>query len=738
VNGTQIVLLRPELDSWNNNQLFARAVMAVAPPGAADQYRYGVVWLKARTETDIQGRLVTLSDLVVTNANFPSNKDKEAQYQSMLQRVAAGKRMVVSLDHLEAVLAAANWKPPQEVRVNNAPPEIILSYTPSVLVHVDGAPVWRPSGIAGVERAINTKALLLRHQGRFYLGYAGHWASSAAIAKGWAPAASVPAPLLHIMAASEEGNQAPAQKDLPLNLAGAFNGGKFPAIYVRTDAAELISINGMPKFNAIPGTRLSYVGNTAADVFIDGTDKHNWYILVSGRWFSAPSAKGPWRHMASSALPADFVHIPQDSPKGAVLASMAGTPEAREAVIANSIPQTATVDRSLIHLDVRYDGEPQFRPIPGMKKLSYAIDTDVALIRLPGQSYYALSNGIWFVSEASPQGPWVVATSVPGEIYAIPPSSPLHYVTYARVYGSSGRYVHVGYTLGYYGALVSDGTVVYGTGYSCAGWVGKRWYGCPETYGYGAALAYGAAVGWSVAFGWGWDYPWYNPAWGPWDGNYPGYYPWAYGGAAAWNGFGRWGEEMVAPTRAAWANPWTSHYGAAGFYNPYTGTRGYGYAGHNLNSYRGRVEANGLRYDPQSGRAIGEAGAWSGNPYAGREAVSGMHSGAFVRSDQTADSRGRGVTQISANMYPGRDGNVYRESDYGWERFGSDNRFSPILPTADLERERSAMERAFEREAAVSSFERNGGFKIGRSRGADKLQDDISSRSGSEAKNGRR
>src|SRR5690349_11606329 len=61
VNGTQFSVYRPELEGWTNNQLAARAVMAVKVGSSSDgpgSYRYGVVWLKARTETDTQGRLV--------------------------------------------------------------------------------------------------------------------------------------------------------------------------------------------------------------------------------------------------------------------------------------------------------------------------------------------------------------------------------------------------------------------------------------------------------------------------------------------------------------------------------------------------------------------------------------------------------------------------------------------------------------------------------------------------------
>ena len=57
--------------------------------------------------------------------------------------------------------------------------------------------------------------------------------------------------------------------------------------------------------------------------------------------------------------------------------------------------------------------------------------------------------------------------SVPDVIYTIPPSSPLYYVTYAKVYGSTPEVVYLGYTPGYYGTVVSKDTttVVYGTGY---------------------------------------------------------------------------------------------------------------------------------------------------------------------------------------------------------------------------------------------------------------------------------
>ncbi|HKD47706.1 MAG TPA: hypothetical protein VKB67_08470, partial [Rhizomicrobium sp.] len=556
--------------------------------------------------------------------------------------------------------------------------------------------------------------------------------------------------------------------------ADVFQSGKFPAIFVRSRPTELISVNGQPEFSAIPATALSYVNNTPADVFVDTSANNAWYVLISGRWFTASSNNGPWTYVAANALPPDFAKIPASSPKSAVLASVAGTNEAEEALIANSIPQTATVDKSHANFTARYDGAPQFKPVQGTN-LSYAINSATPIINVPGRSYYALTDGVWFVSETSPNGPWTVATSVPPAIYTIPSSSPVHYVTYARVYGADGNDVFVGYTPGYYGTAVSNGVVVYGTGYPCDPWIGTTWYGCPATYGYGAAFAYGTAVGWSLAFGWGYYDPWYDPWWGPWGGYWPGYYyPWAWGGAVAANVYGRWGNSVVAGTAAAWANPWSGNYGragAGGFYNTVTGGRGYGFAGRNTNIYTGNTAAAaaGIRYNPQTGRVVAGHGGAVGNIYTGNGAVAGgrtvvntntgqvtrqvggaartdsgaIASGAFnstgaagtakgvggIRYDSATGEVSRGdVANINGDIYAGKDGNVYRYNQSGsWEKVDASNRFTSTQANASLNHERVTQNRgnynpsnknySGSRATGFSGYRGGGGFRGGGFRG---------------------
>jgi uncharacterized membrane protein YgcG len=189
-----------------------------------------------------------------------------------------------------------------------------------------------------------------------------------------------------------------------------------------------------------------------------------------------------------------------------VLMSVPGTPPAREAAIANQIPQTATVQRDVQPTPVAYDGgQPQWKPIDGTP-LSYAPNTASPVIRVDEKTYYTVQNGVWF-SATAPAGPWVVAVTVPAVIYTIPPSSPMHYMTYVRVYGSTPTTVVVGYTPGYYGTVMSsDGVVVYGTGYYYPAYIGPYypyyWYPYPPTYGFAVGFSVGIFFGFAVGPPW--------------------------------------------------------------------------------------------------------------------------------------------------------------------------------------------------------------------------------------------
>ncbi|HKC10319.1 MAG TPA: hypothetical protein VKJ67_25825, partial [Methylomirabilota bacterium] len=270
--------------------------------------------------------------------------------------------------------------------------------------------------------------------------------------------------------------------DVDPDLATLLQAGSTPTLYVSTTSAELLLVRGQPAFAPVSGTAILDVTNSDQDLFLY-TPEQAYYVLLSGRWFRAPALQGPWQFVSGDRLPRDFARIPDSHQRGDVLASIPGTPQAREAVIANDIPQTATVSR-LAQLDVRYDGAPTLKAIDGTP-LQYMVNASVPVIRVSASTYYALQSGVWFVAP-SPAGPWAVATSVAPVIYTIPPSSLLHYVTYAYVYGSTPDVVYTGYTPGYLGTAVAPGpVVVYGTGYDYPDWVGDYWYPALATWGWG-------------------------------------------------------------------------------------------------------------------------------------------------------------------------------------------------------------------------------------------------------------
>ena len=492
-----ISVYTPQVDKWDGTALEARAAVSVDHPASPKQ-DFGVIWFTARTLVDRSNRLVALDSVQVVKANFPSAPEQQDTYLEILRSNAPRGVTTISLDRLQTNLAVtqAQSKPQQAQSVKNDPPRIFFSETPALLVLVDGKPVLRQTEGSKLLRIINTWALILFDQeaGKYYLRVLGKWMEAGAVEGPWRLAAKPPASLETVRQALARNDQVNQLDDPAPGLKDAAAQGRYPVVYLSTVPAELLQTTGEPAFEPIDGTGLLDVKNTSANLLLDPRTA-DYYALISGRWFRTKSlAGGPWEYVDHEQLPPDFAKIPENHPRGTVLASVAGTPQAKEAVIDNSIPQTAQVDRAKTTLQVKYDGQPQLQAIAGTP-LQYVVNSPFPVIRIDATSWYALKDGVWFVG-TSGGGPWVVAASVPAVIYTIPPSSPVHYVTYVYVYGATPQYVTVGYTPGYYGTVVvPSNVVVYGTGYVYPVYVGTVWYPPPPTYGYGTGFAWGGAWG---------------------------------------------------------------------------------------------------------------------------------------------------------------------------------------------------------------------------------------------------
>ena len=475
IAGVKYTLYQPQVDKWDGYNFEAHAAVGVVPAGSKDQI-FGAVEMTAVTDVAKVSRTVHFRDVKIVKAVFPTAPDKSAAYRQALQTMASSGPSTMSLDRLEISLAInGEEKKARAVPVKNDPPRIVFSQSAAILVPIDGAPVWRLQPGTKVERAINTRAFVALDDstGRFYVHIFDGFVEAPAITGPWTAARSVPPAVTALEARLAQQNvidPMTGPSDPKTKQKASLKNG-VPEVIVTTTPTELIVTEGAPDWVPIEGTMLLYVKNTTGNVFKNLNDQQN-YVLVTGRWFHAPELSGPWRYIAGTELPPDFTRIPDDSPKENVKAAVPYTTQADEALIANGVPQTATVDRAKAKFTPQIDGgSPDMRPIPDTG-LSYVFNSPTPIIMVSADAWYAVQNGVWF-SATWALGPWVVATSVPAVIYSIPASSPLHYVTYVQIYNATPQVVVVGYTPGYLGTVVAPGgVVVYGTGYTYTAYVG--------------------------------------------------------------------------------------------------------------------------------------------------------------------------------------------------------------------------------------------------------------------------
>ncbi|WP_136658055.1 hypothetical protein [Nitratireductor sp. XY-223] len=455
-DGATITLHQPQVSAWKGFSELTALIASEYSPKGSDDPAYGVIEVTADTAADRETDEVTLSNIEVANINFSTlGRDQLADASLEIGKVLPTAPITVSMTRLTASLD--NYERLQDASgFGGDAPAIFVSEQPAILLQTNGKPTTAPvKGADGLEFVVNTNWDLLATGDplTYYLRIDDSWVSSAKVDGPWTPVSELPTIFGKL---PDDDNWKEARAAMPPQ---AFKDGA-PAVYYSDKPAELVVIDGQPQLQPVANTSLRWVSNANSDLFFDQANS-TWYFLASGRWFSASDLKGPWA-FASENLPADFRNIPDGEPYSIVRASVPGTSESEEARLLASIPTTARVNRSEVTVDVTYFGDPKFERIVGTD-MAYAVNTNFTVIRV-GDKYFVLHNGVWFVGD-TPTGPFVVADTVPDDIYAIPPSSPVYNVTYVRVYETTPEYVVYGYTSGYLWAFLAWGTLIYGTGW---------------------------------------------------------------------------------------------------------------------------------------------------------------------------------------------------------------------------------------------------------------------------------
>lgn len=645
-NGTALVY-QPQVATWDERKRMVAWSAVSYEASGAEKPALGTIKFEADTRVAPDNRLVNFSPFQIVEFNFPtlSREQASAVATALQQAIPEGERVIA----LDRVLAAVD-KSQLALRADDSaglkadPPEIFESATPAIMVNFDGQPVWSPIKDNDLKFAVNTNWDLFEYtpSKTLYLRNNNAWLKAASLAGPWTSAGKLPASFAKLPADDN-------WKEVRANLPGKpLAASAVPKVFTSTVPAELILLNGAPRYAPITGASLLWVSNTESDLFRMGRSGP-FYYLVAGRWFSAPSLDGPWT-FATTSLPEDFKKIPVEHPRSRVLASVPGTDQAAEAVLLAQIPQTARVNKKLLKApEVIYRGEPEFKPIESTS-LAHAVNTDKDIIKV-ADLYYMCFQGVWFMSRSA-KGPWEVAASVPQEIYQIPASSPAYHVTYVTVEkddDDNDDWVTFAAFAGYTGMMIAWGCAVWGTGwyYSPYIWYGGFypayfWY--PPTYGFAA---------------------WYNPWTGTYGRGAAVYGP--YGGAGGWAAYN--------PRTGTYARGAAVYgpYGGRSFaqaWNPRTGTYAATRQGGNIyGNWGSSYVERGDRW-AQTGHVTNYETGRRTTAARGSEGGVGIHTRGPSGSSTIARTGG-------GDIYAGHDGNVYRKQDGSWQQW-SNGGWSPV------------------------------------------------------------
>ncbi len=482
-NGTVVVVYQPQIETFSGMALEGRAAVSVKSATTGNAPVFGAIWFEAKIDTDRDARTAVLRDVDILDVRFADASEEQMdKLATFIEGQVEQSHFVFSVDHLLADLDTADAGI-REQELKHSAPKIIVSTEPALLVSIDGDPVFQMIDGSKYERVVNTAFLIARGGKDLYL-YIGSnaWYTSQSIKGPWARSARVPDDIARLVEPADDDD---AKVD---NV----------KIIIATEPTELVVSDGPPSWAPVEGMNLLYMDNTDSNAFLE-LSTQRYYVLLSGRWYRGEGLVGDldWSHVPNDELPEPFGDIPEDSVNGAVLSQVAGTEQARDAVLDNTIPQTAAVKRDDNSFSVEYDGDPAFAPIEEIDVL-YAQNTSAAVFRY-GNLYYACDNGVWYVSN-SPKGAWTVATEIPDTIYKIPTSNPHHNVTYVKVYDVTPQVVYVGYTPGYYGSYYYRGSVVYGSGWHYNPWYGRYYYPRYPTWGF--HVTYNPWYGWGCGVSW--------------------------------------------------------------------------------------------------------------------------------------------------------------------------------------------------------------------------------------------
>jgi hypothetical protein len=190
-HGSTLVYYQPQVDDWKNyTDLTWRMAFTLTPAGGKQVV--GVMNMQGHTDVDNENKTVLIRDVKITKTNFPSLDPAKAAQLEQLVKTFLPPSVSISLHRL-----VASVKKPDAatgVPVNNDPPAVVVSYSPAILLSVDGKASLAPIPNTALQFVVNTTWPLFYAKGMssYYLLIGQQWMTATNLNGPWSPALSLP------------------------------------------------------------------------------------------------------------------------------------------------------------------------------------------------------------------------------------------------------------------------------------------------------------------------------------------------------------------------------------------------------------------------------------------------------------------------------------------------------------------------------------------------------------------
>ena len=501
-DGYTVVLYAPQFRRWDDFERIEAwsALKLTSPDGKT--VRYGTVALSGDTDIDLDRRIVTITKPHVDDVVFVgTSTDAE---KNAIMDMATRQKIEVPVELILAHLTDDVLDKPPPPGFSTKPPKIVVVDTPTVLLFVNGQePVANDIADTGLKLVVNANwpVFLDAASNTYFFLNDDQWLTAKALGGPWTPTVSLPAGFDKLP--KDQGLQS-VQEALPPRRSDE----PAPAVILANEPTELIVTDGAPVLETIPGTEgLEYVKNTSSPLFRNGKQWYylvsgRWFAtndLAKGPWkfvkdlprgFAQIPADSPMAAVRASVpdtVEARFAALESSIPtktkvavgtKAPVEVSYIGEPKF-EPITGTKVSRAVNSSNDVILFDGQYylcySGVWYVGAAPtGPFTVATAVPDEIYKIPPSSPSYQ--------VTQVA------VAESTPTEVvYTYPPSySESVWVVWGVPYYGTGWY-YPPYCCGYYYPYWGGGSYGHGSWYNpVTGGFGSRsvWYGPYGGYSY--------------------------------------------------------------------------------------------------------------------------------------------------------------------------------------------------------------------------------------------------------------